>query len=351
MEKYMQRIRGNRTNSIDIFKMFFCICIISLHTEFLKYIDIDAKISWIIEHWIFRMAVPFFFVTSGYFLAGKMDSTLGLVKAIKSYCSRLIKPLLFFESINFLLPLVFMLDSKFLEKIITYIKSIIPQVIFYPPGALWYVQASIIGAIIIGILLKFFSKRVVLIIGIIAYVFALICNNYYFVIDGTIVRSFVDLYLSQCISARNGFFVGFPFLFVGVYMRCANFGIFRHKACQIITPIFFMAETVIVFIMSNGIFVDDGSLYFSQLLMAPLLLYWSMHIRGLNNEKSLIIRNLSTGMYFVHRIVLYSLNVILTVGGVDCFRWVLFPSTVVISALLCAIAYNQPIAWIKNMFK
>ena len=86
MEEYKQRTRGNHTNSIDIFKMFFCICIICLHTEFLKYIDIDAKISWIIEHWIFRMAVPFFFVTSGYLLAGRMDSKLGLVKAIKSCC-------------------------------------------------------------------------------------------------------------------------------------------------------------------------------------------------------------------------------------------------------------------------
>lgn len=316
MEEYKQRTRGNHTNSIDIFKMFFCICIICLHTEFLKYIDIDAKISWIIEHWIFRMAVPFFFVTSGYFLAGRMDSKLGLVKAIKSYCSRLFRPLLFFESINFMLPLIFVLHNKISERIIIYIKSIIPQIIFYPPGALWYVQASIIGAVIIGILLSFLSKKMVLIIGVMTYVFALVCNNYYFIIDGTIVKSFVDFYLSHCISARNGFFVGFPFLFVGVYMRYTSFGIFKHKYLQIITSIVFVTETVIVFIMSNGVFADDGSLYFSQLLMAPLLLYWAMQKKsGLNDEKSLVIRNLSTGMYFVHRIVLYSLDIIATRGG------------------------------------
>ena len=224
--------------------------------------------------------------------------------------------LLFFESINFMLPLIFVLHNKISERIIIYIKSIIPQIIFYPPGALWYVQASIIGAVIIGILLSFLSKKMVLIIGVMTYVFALVCNNYYFIIDGTIVKSFVDFYLSHCISARNGFFVGFPFLFVGVYMRYTSFGIFKHKYLQIITSIVFVTETVIVFIMSNGVFADDGSLYFSQLLMAPLLLYWAMQKKsGLNDEKSLVIRNLSTGMYFVHRIVLYSLDIIATRGG------------------------------------
>ena len=316
MKADKQEIRRNNTNSIDIFKMFFCVCVICLHTEFLKNINMNEKISWVIEHWIFRMAVPFFFVTSGYFLAGKLDSKTRCVKPIKDYCIRLFKPLLFFESINFLLPLIFVLYSRNSGNLISYAKSVILQAVFYPPGALWYVQASIIGAVVIYVLLSAFSKKMVLAIGVITYVFALICNNYYFVINGTMMKSLVDFYLSHCISARNGFFVGFPFLFIGMYMRYTKFSIFKHKYVQIIIPMVFASETVIAFIMGNGMFADDGSLYFSQLLMAPLVLYWAWQKRtGLRIEQSLIIRNLSTGMYFVHRIVLYILNIIASWGG------------------------------------
>lgn len=50
---------------IDDAKMFFCICIICLHTDGLSFLP-AAKEKIIVQS-IFRLAVPFFFVVSGFF--------------------------------------------------------------------------------------------------------------------------------------------------------------------------------------------------------------------------------------------------------------------------------------------
>ena len=50
---------------IDIVKFIFSICIIALHTLVLD--SFNSDINWYVTHCIFRLAVPFFFVTSGFF--------------------------------------------------------------------------------------------------------------------------------------------------------------------------------------------------------------------------------------------------------------------------------------------
>ena len=54
---------------LDIAKFFFSICIIGIHTKFLG----EYKIGYYIETNIFRIAVPFFFICNGYFIAKSMD--------------------------------------------------------------------------------------------------------------------------------------------------------------------------------------------------------------------------------------------------------------------------------------
>ena len=62
-----------RPNAVDLLKVIFCVFIICLHTEFLENtIGVSSNLTWIIKQYFFRLAVPFFFVTSGYFLGEKL---------------------------------------------------------------------------------------------------------------------------------------------------------------------------------------------------------------------------------------------------------------------------------------
>ena len=57
--------------SVDCAKFFFCLCIVFLHTGAVQSLKIDAS-EWMITQYILRLAVPFFFITSGFFLGNKL---------------------------------------------------------------------------------------------------------------------------------------------------------------------------------------------------------------------------------------------------------------------------------------
>lgn len=94
------------------------------------------------------------------------------------------------DSINYIL-----IGKRVIKIFLRHIRS----VVFYPKGALWYIQACLVGVWIIPA-------------GIILYIFALICNSYNFLVYDTKIGKMVDLLLLIIHSARNGLFYGF-FLF------------------------------------------------------------------------------------------------------------------------------------------
>lgn len=64
---------------IDIFKFFFCLCVIAIHTSLLKNCS-DEVFFWT-NQCVLRLAVPFFFIVSGFMLvicviAYKRDGTV-----------------------------------------------------------------------------------------------------------------------------------------------------------------------------------------------------------------------------------------------------------------------------------
>ena len=60
-------ISRKRYDLVDLNKFVFAICIVALHTKALSILP--AHVEWVIEHMIFRLAVPFYFVMSAYFLS------------------------------------------------------------------------------------------------------------------------------------------------------------------------------------------------------------------------------------------------------------------------------------------
>ena len=56
-------------------------------------------------------------------------------------------------------------------------------------------------------------------------------------------------------------------------------------------------------------YADDGGLYVMHILVVPMLILNLMNYK-LNTEKTIILRNLSTGIYLLHRIVISILCII-----------------------------------------
>ena len=76
-------------NSIDLWKLIMAICVVALHTNPLinckNYIILSIYFS------IVKMAVPFFFLTSGFLLGKKMNKEISNELIVKSYLQKILK--------------------------------------------------------------------------------------------------------------------------------------------------------------------------------------------------------------------------------------------------------------------
>lgn len=204
--------------------------------------------------------------------------------------------------------------------------------LFYPPGALWFVLACIVGSQLLKPFIKRGKLMLAIIIGIVLYMFALLANNYYFLLLGSPFQNIIDLYLHLFISARNGFFVGFIFLAIGIF--CSKINISPRNS--VVLAVFFGLCLFIETIFLKGkVFADEGSLFLSHLLLVPTLFLALKNINFcIKYELSLLLRNLSTGMYYLHKPILF----------VVCLfaehQLLIFSMTLIISLLICLLAYR-----------
>lgn len=295
----------NKTySSIDITKFFFAICIVILHTEVYKLLP--GNLSLLFEKCVLRLAVPFYFCISGFLLSEKLHSsdTNDYKILIRNYLLRLLRPLIVFECINIVLESIKMhLQGYSVNKIII---DNIKHICFYPYGALWYLQASIVGVIIAYPFIIRRKINLALSLGSIGYIFALLSNNYYFLLYGSLkdMKKYIDSYLEMFISARNGLFVGFFMILLGVktYDFYINMKI-RKKIlffCFVFLYSFYIME---VKQLKELYYADDGGLYVMHILVVPVLILILVNFK-LNTKKTIVLRNLSTGIYLLHRVVI-----------------------------------------------
>lgn len=316
---------------IDIFKLIFCIMVVSIHTNILKIFPKD--VDWYVTNLLFRLAVPFFFITSGFFFGRKiLSKNNNLKETTKKYCIRLSIPLVFW----LLIGLPHMIYERYDVRLLHTIKELIKETIFYPYGALWYIYALLIAIII----LYFFYKRkkyiLPVIIGFILYIFALVCNSYYFVIDNIpILKKIVDTYMKIFVSARNGIFVGILFVSLGVLLAKYIDKIKNIKLRYpiIITIVLYLMLIVEVYVVKGRNVLDDSSIYIITPFISTMIVYLLIVLS--RNKAHPKIRNLSTGIYFIHRpIIGYLLMIFPTLSDERIIFIVVLPLSIIITLLL-----------------
>ena len=285
---------------LDIFKFIFCLMIITVHVNVLS--TFSENTDWYVTHLLFRLAVPFFFVTSG-FLFGKkiIEKDNDIKETTKKYCIRLSIPLVFW----LLVGLPHTIHEEYSISLLHTLKEIFLKAIFYPYGALWYIYASIIAITILYFFYK--KKRYILpvVIGFILYIFALLCNSYYFVAEKIpILKRIVDSYMEIFVSPRNGIFIGILFISLGVLLakyldKLKNIKLRYSIPVSILVYIVLIFE--VYFVRYRNV-LDDSSLFIMTPFISFLIVYLLILLS--RNKSQTKLRNLSTGMYFIHKPIL-----------------------------------------------
>ena len=327
---------------IDIFKYVFAIGIVALHTPVLS---IFGEYEYYIEKLIVRLGVPFFFVVSGFLFGQKLNEIKdndidGIRRIFIAYTKRLLKPLIFFETIAIILNLPMYLEDNF---IIAFLK-IIRSIIFYPGGKLWYIQASIVGVWLIYLIKKVGWDRYTILIGGILYLFALVNNSYYFMIENNLIGKIVKINMMITNSARNGIFVGLFFISLGIVSSKIH-----NKYNEIIKARFILAGISItlfilyvfeIFILRDKNFCDDKSLFVVLPLFVFSFVLWLATFVN-TRSKTVIFRNLSTGIYLLHDPMLKVMAYALMILSIKLSLVEIFILTLIIVHIICIVCYKR----------
>lgn len=324
--------------TIDIARLFFCVCIVFLHSG--AYHLVPGE--WFFQHCLLRLAVPFFFVVSGFFLGKGMIHENGRKAYFYKYEKRLFYPYLVFSIINTILSgTEMLLRGESMGKVLL---KLVRAAIFYPNGALWYIWACMIAAAMLYFVLCKKWLRESIVIAILLYLAALLMNSYYFLTEGMWIRKAIDFYLRIAVSPRNGFFVGFLFMASGVLLAKHEEKITGKKSVKtavllaILSYSGLIAETA--FIQGKKT-ADDHSLFLSFIILIPALVVILLHYNiPVIKKQAVYCRNLSAGIYYLHRASLAIITIASLLIGFEVNRLLAFTSVFFIDALICALAYK-----------
>ena len=237
-----------------------------------------------------------------------------------------------------------MLDGNIITKLV----KLLRLAIFNPWTALWYIWTIILFLIIYKIFLNITKDKMninkLLIVSFILYLFALLCNNYYFLIENTFLKHIIDFYLKIFITSRNVLFINI-FMLLGVKIAKDRDKLLNIKTnkLSLITIISFILLIIEVLFLKNKSFADDRSMYLSFIIFIPSL--FILFTKFKSNKNTITIRNLSTGIYFMHCICLTLLRFIIF------NNYILYITTIIICTIILLILYKFNNKYLNYLIK
>lgn len=273
---------------IDAFRLIAAVLIIAIHTSPLA--GLNETSDFILTRVIARIAVPFFFMTSGFFLFYKTDGgTISIMQFMKKTA------IIYGISIVLYLPLNFYAGTtKEWSNPAVLFKDIVFNGTFYH---LWYLPASILGVFLIWVLLKKLKTGQVLLITFMLYSIGVFGDSYYGIANQipAIKTVYQGLfYVSD--YTRNGLFFAPFFLLMGILLARQT----KKPKCQI---------NVLGFVLSTALMFTEGlilhaynlqrhdSMYF---MLIPCMFFLFQLLLSWNVKSKELLRKISLLVYLIH---------------------------------------------------
>lgn len=258
-----------RNIKIDYFRIVLSLLIVTVHAQPL--FREDSLVGWFISNGIARIAVPCFFIISGYFLHQRINDK----EPIKKY---LLHTLIVYATWSIVYIPIYYQTIEY-RSLITF-----ALMGYYH---LWFLPALIIGTISLIILKKIITNNsILLFIGIILY----LCG-YMMEINELPYRLFY-----------NGIFFGYPFIILGYYIKDKNISD-RIQGMYIYPIILF---SLILLIIESYLGFEAKiyhNIFISLYILCPALLALLLKQSNFIETKGYTAK-LASGIYYIHILVL-----------------------------------------------
>jgi serine/alanine racemase len=333
------------TRFLNIMKLLMAFFVMVVH--FSPFKTIDPLLHFISIHGFPRIAVPFFFLCSGYLLseAGKISQ-----ERLKKTLKKLVSLYLFWTLLH--LPLIMIELSHFASNEPSWI-SLTRNFLFEGSFLhLWYLLASIIGLVIITSLLKWFSIKTVALISLVLFIFGVLGDSYYgFSVGLRGLSEVMNILFLFIRTTRNGLFFAPIFLVLGMMLKKTPI----HVSNPLLTLLLVMAliiSTVEILWLRSLFWARDYNLTFSILPLSLIVFMISLQVKVTFDTTRF--KEFAATLFYIHIGVYILVQLTLSGGDTTYFRnygFDAFIITLLISSLLTFMIHRfKHIGFIRAYF-
>lgn len=327
--------------TLDLTKFILSFLVIAIHAAL-----ISSKTSYFLLNHVWHLAVPIFFLISGFFIF-KNYKKEG-IKKIDLYIKKLIKLYILYTIIYLPLTLIgcFENNTPFLMDILIFIQKVLFVGENYYSWPLWYLLALIISTIITRTLL-YFKIRIINIffLGLFLTLTGICVNYFIHTPTNTFIDNIIFIYKKIFITTRNGFFVGFGYVSTGLLLACYEEYLSKYLNKN-------LKWLYILFIISYITYYNNIPLSLNILstIVFILLLLNNNIYNGINN---IWLRNMSTIIYFFHMYFVYIVVVFIDLTNVQVsfiYSFIFISiSTTAFSALVLKLSESKQFLFLKKL--
>ena len=285
-------MRDNRKlGGLDYFRLFAAFLVIAIHTSPLS--SFSSNADFIFIRILARMAVPFFFMITGYFLLPQyiFEHTKDFRPLLMSIKKTL---LLYVAAIVIYLPINFYAGQLHGANIFDFFRMLVFDGTLYH---LWYLPASIIGVLLIILMSRKLSFRAIVGTALVLYGFGLLGDSYFgFISNSGLLREIYEAMFRVFSYTRYGIFYAPVFLVMGAGMEKIQSG---HKK----TTIMLGFVLSVLLMICEGLTLNhlDTQRHDSMYICLLPCMYFLFQI-VLSVKKSPVkpLRTISTWIYIIH---------------------------------------------------
>ena len=281
---------------IDCFRMIAALFIIAIHTS-----PLGTYSEWgdfILTRVIARVAVPFFFMTSGFFLISRYSCNADRLCAFARKTA-----LIYGAAVLLYLP-INMYNGYF--KMENLLPNIIQDIVF--DGTLyhlWYLPASLAGGVIAWILVRKLGFRRAFVVAVILYLMGLFGDSYYGLGKQVpVLGGFYTLWFQVSDYTRNGIFFAPVFLVLGGWIADCQTRLRQVTAWS-------MCIVMLLSMLAEGMVLHyfqlqrHDSMYLSLVPCVYFLFQALLHFRG---KRHAWLRDVSLLVYIMHPMMIVAIR-------------------------------------------
>ena len=292
----------SRNAAIDVFRYICAILVIAIHTN--PGNDFGGTLGFILNDMIPRIAVPFFFITAGYYYIRKLENGEA---PFFPYIKRILITYSLWSTVYFA---VMFIHGGYADLKVFAVNSVINYLYYGSYYHFWFFPALIFAVCFTTLIWKLGIKKAILPISIAAYLIGCIGCAYYSI--GVRIPVLGTLFSSESfMGIRRMFLMGFPFFASGyavllIEKKKDELKMNALVPAWIVSFIIWLAEIVVVVKLGlyNNIVITAG-LYLLTAATLLLLLHTDLRIKPAIASKTRLLANFT---YYSHPLFLIPLR-------------------------------------------